>query len=66
MLKMLLVSFVCLTALTGCSSFQKKDVVIHVVDGKDYHEEKDTNGEVTFVCLTPIVFGEITKARLGK
>lgn len=65
MRKMLLVLFVCLTALTGCSLLSK-DVKVHVIDGKDYHEEKDAKGNVTFVCLTPDTFQEIAKARLEK
>lgn len=68
MRKMLLVLFVCLTALTGLTSCSllSKDVKVHVIDGKDYHEEKDAKGNVTFVCLTPDTFQEIAKARLEK
>jgi hypothetical protein len=65
MQKTLAVLFVCLIGLTGCSAFQK-DVSVHVIEGRDYHEEKDTSGKVTFVCLTPDAFQEIAKARLDK
>ena len=65
MLRTLLLLFVCLTGLTGCSTFSK-DITVHVVEGHEYHEEKDAAGKVTFICLTPGTFQEIAKARLRK
>ena len=65
MRKTLLALSLCSTLLIGCSGLPKKEIVIHVIEGKDYHEEK-TGDVVNFVCLTPTKFQEIAKARLGK
>jgi hypothetical protein len=66
MRKTLAALFVCLIGLTGCSSLFKKEVAVHVIEGRDYHEEKDAAGKVNFVCLTPVAFQEIAKARLDR
>lgn len=67
MQKMRLALLLPLIALTGCSLLPKKEVVVNVIEEKDYKElEVNDKGEPRFVCLTPEKFGEIAKARLGK
>ena len=67
MRKMLILLLLCLIpsiAFSGCSLL-KKEVVVNVIDGKDYKELK--NGEVVeYVCFTPATFQELAKARLSK
>jgi len=52
--------------LTGCSVF-KKEVVLNVIEEKDYKEiGKRADGHPEFICFTPEVYHEVAKARLGK
>lgn len=66
MLRTLSLLFVFSTLSIGCSVF-KKDVVVNVIEEKDYKEiGKRPDGSPEFVCFTPEVYQEVAKARLGK